>query len=51
MLIMNDKRSLSGQPWHIGYLKMNENDTRRDKRKCIYFLKNESYSNYCKKSL
>lgn len=47
---MNDKRKLTGHPWHIGYLKMDENDTRRDKRKCIHFLRDDSHKNYCQKN-
>ena len=46
---MDDKRKLTGHPWHVGYLKMDENDTRRDKRRCMYFLKDESHKNYCQK--
>lgn len=42
---MDDKRKLTGQPWHIRYLKMAENDTRRDKRRCIHF-----HENYCHKN-
>ena len=38
-------------PYHIGYLKMNENDSRRDKRRCIYFERNDISDSYCKKSL
>lgn len=46
---MNDRRKLTGQPWHVGYLKMDETDTRRDKRRCEWFLKDESHKNYCLK--
>lgn len=46
----DDKRKLTGHPWHIEFLKMAENDTRRDKRKCRYFLRDESHKNYCQKN-
>ena len=46
---MADKRHLTGYPWHVEYLKMDANDTRRDKRKCKYFLRDESHTNYCQK--
>ena len=42
---MDDKRKLTGHPWHVGYLKMDEDDTRRHKRRCIYYLQN----NNCRK--
>lgn len=47
---MNDKRNLTGHPWHIEYLKMDENDSRRDKRRCIYFERNTTYNSYCKRN-
>lgn len=47
---MNDKRNLTGHPWHIGYLKMDEFDSKRDKRRCIYFFRDEYNKNYCKKN-
>lgn len=43
---MDDKRKLTGHPWHVEYLKMDEDDTRRHKSRCIYHLKN----NYCRKT-
>ena len=46
---MDDRRKLTGHPWHIRYLKMDENDTRRDKRRCIHFS-NEFHENYCQKN-
>ena len=46
---MDDKRKLSGHPWHVGYLKMDEDDTRRHKKRCRYFLRDESHKNYCQK--
>ena len=29
--------SLAGTPWHIGYVTKDEDDPRRDKRKCLYY--------------
>lgn len=46
---MADKRQLTGYPWHVEYIKMDKNDTRRDKRRCEYFLRDESHNNYCQK--
>lgn len=34
---MRRKKIVPDTPWHIGYAKMKKNDTRRDKRKCIYY--------------
>lgn len=34
---------LQGSPWHVGYIKMKENDSRRDKRKCTYYRPEENY--------
>lgn len=36
---------ISGEPWHIEYLRTESNDDRRDKRRCLYFEK----SNFCGK--
>lgn len=47
---MDDKRKLTGHPWHVGYLKMDENDSRRDKRRCKFFLKDEHHKNYCQRN-
>lgn len=37
-------------PYHIGYLKMDENDSRRDKRRCVHFDRIEGCKSYCKKN-
>lgn len=48
------KENLSGFPWHIGFVTMDDFDSRRDKRRCIYYVnEKESESikpkkNYCK---
>ena len=42
---MDDKRKLTGHPWHVGFLKMAEDDTRRHKRRCIYYVR----ENCCRK--
>ena len=34
----NQKENLSGFPWHIGYVTMDDFDERRDKRRCIYYV-------------
>ena len=34
-----DLVGLSGTPWHVGYLKKEEDDPRRDKRNCAYYNK------------
>ena len=47
---MFDSKKLTGFSWHKEYLKMDENDSRRDKRKCIHFSRTESNKNYCKKN-
>jgi len=39
----SDVSRMEGSPWHVGYLKMNEWDSRRDKRDCNYF-----HENHCK---
>ena len=43
-------REMFDTPYHIGYLKMDENDSRRDKRRCIYFERNENCSSYCRRN-
>ena len=30
---------MAGEPWHKTVLKLSEGDTKRDQRRCIYFLK------------
>lgn len=30
---------MSGTPWHIGFLKKDEDDTRRHKARCAYYEK------------
>ena len=39
----SDVSRMEGSPWHVDYLKMDEWDSRRDKRACAYF-----YQNHCK---
>lgn len=36
---------LSGEPWHVEYLRTKSDDDRRDKRRCLYYEK----GNYCSK--
>ena len=38
---------ISGEPWHVEYLRMEGTDERRDKRRCKFFNK----GNYCKKHI
>ena len=40
-------REMFDTPYHIGYVKMDEFDSRRDKRRCIYFTRNEIHKSYC----
>ena len=42
---MDDKRKLTGHPWHVEILTMAEGDTRRHKKRCVYYSQN----NYCRK--
>ena len=51
------KENLSGFPWHIGYVTMDDFDSRRDKRRCVYYVdeskeKDKIYGeikvNYCR---
>lgn len=37
----------SDTPWHIDYVLMDPKDTRRDKRRCIYFKSTAQEYNYC----
>lgn len=39
----SDVSRMEGSPWHVDCLKMDEWDSRRDKRVCAYF-----YQNHCK---
>ena len=41
-------REMFDTPYHIGYVKMTENDSRRDKRRCIYFERNDVSNSFCK---
>ncbi len=34
---MNNGRRMPDTPWHIGYAKKDEDDPRRDKRRCVYY--------------
>ena len=36
-------------PWHVGYVKMSEDDTRRDKRRCVHYQKGNlcPYHSHC----
>lgn len=36
-----DKKTLPDTPWHVGYVKMSEFDSRRDKRRCIHLEKSK----------
>ena len=36
---MADSRKLTGYPWHSEFLKKDEFDDRRDRRRCCYFFK------------
>lgn len=44
---MDDKRKLTGHPWHIEFLKMAEDDTRRHKKRCIHYSQNNSCRKIC----
>ena len=44
---MDDKRKLTGHPWHVEFLKMDENDTRRHKKRCVYYSQNNSCRKNC----
>ena len=46
---MADSRKLTGYSWHSTSLKKDEFDDRRDKRRCVYFLKNGSRQGYCRR--
>ena len=35
-----DISRMDGTPWHVGCLKMDSMDSRRDKRSCVYFSEN-----------
>lgn len=39
----SDLGKLQGSPWHVGYVRMKENDSRRDKRRCLYYHSEENY--------
>ena len=39
----NHGYGLSGEPWHVEYLRTESDDDRRDKRRCFFFEK----GNYC----
>ena len=44
------KENLTGFSWHIGYLKMDDFDERRDKRRCVYYVdesKEKDKDKYC----
>ena len=40
-------REMMDTPYHIGYVKMDEKDSRRDKRRCIYFETREECKSFC----
>ena len=44
---MDDKRKLTGHPWHVEFLTMDENDTRRHKKRCVYYSQNNSCRKNC----
>ena len=44
---MVDSRKLTGYSWHSEFLKKDEFDDRRDRRRCVYFFKNGSKQGYC----
>lgn len=48
---MADSRKLTGHPWHVERLKKDEFDDRRDKRRCIHFIKTGTGESYCKKKV
>ena len=43
---MGKVSEMTGTPWHVGYLKMAENDKRRDKRKCRHLCEEDQYCIY-----
>ena len=45
--MMDDKRKLTGHPWHVGYLKKDEDDPRRHKSRCVYFSRDDSRKGHC----
>lgn len=43
----NNISQMEGTSWHVGYIKMSENDTKRHKSRCKYYNKEEcDYYNY-----
>ena len=49
---MNTVRRMEGTPWHVEYMRREEGDARRDKRRCIKYKKEGSYcSIYCGKCI
>lgn len=40
----SDKRKMPDTPWHIGYTKMDEWDTRRHKARCLYYICGNCYN-------
>ena len=40
---MNTVRRMEGTPWHVEYMRREEGDARRDRRRCIKFRKEGSY--------
>lgn len=39
-----DLKRMSGTPWHVGYVRKEETDPRRDKRVCLYYT--DGYCSY-----
>ncbi len=38
---------ITDTPWHVDYIRMDEKDARRNKRRCIYFQSDEETYNHC----
>ena len=43
---MTKVKNLAGSPWHKEFLHMDEDDHKRDRRRCIYYVKDEKHCTY-----